>query len=371
MWLCVGPFAVGVSISGQLQNMRHGTSPPRRASSRRSRSRSPVGRRRPRRDDFESPHGHGRREHSVDLPPTFKADSKYLDKNMSYGRQLYRHICSTPWSNQVGLANRPVEEVKVHELCYLGWENHHLRTLSAGAFVSLVFARSVREAQVADAFLRLCRTEHADIENMAFNRWSQIHGEIPVDKDARNKAMQEMAKEAFESLRKYQAPSPGSADKLELEELRKKVKDLEAEKAVKESGNSKRSSGSTSPPPSRRRRVQKGPGCTAQAQLPVDNVDDSPLVNVAPSSKPLKEQYPATSTAQGVNAWIRKLPAKLQGPIKVAISEAEGAYKRLSDAQKASLGDVAAGWGLGVKLAAGAKDRELARMIAVAYVLSR
>ena len=46
---------------------------------------------------------------------------------------------------QVGLANRPVDSVKVHELCYLCWENHSLRALSAGAFVSVAFARSVRE----------------------------------------------------------------------------------------------------------------------------------------------------------------------------------------------------------------------------------
>ena len=115
-----------------------------------SRSRSPVARRRTSRVEFESPHGHGRKEHKLDLPTSFQSDRKYIDKNSCFGRQFYRNVCSTPWSQQVGLANRPVDSVKVHELCYLGWENHNLRALSAGAFVSVVFGRSVREAQLAE-----------------------------------------------------------------------------------------------------------------------------------------------------------------------------------------------------------------------------
>ena len=85
----------------------------------------------------------------------------------------------------------------------------------------------------------------------------------------------------------------------------------------------------------------------------------------------MRDNYPSTVTTQGVNAWIRKMPKKQQANIQAAIKEAEKVFKELTDAQVASLPDVAAGWGLGVKQAASAKERELVRMIAAAYVLAR
>ena len=193
-----------------------------------SRSRSPVLRRRARRDEFESPHGHGRKVHSLDLPTSFQSDSKYLDRNTCFGRQLYRNVCSTPWSNQVCIANRAVASIKVHELCYLGWQNHNLRALSAGAFVSVVFARSVRETQLVESLLRLCRTEHVDVESAAFNRWFQKYGDAPTDKDTKNKAVQELANEALDAFRPFRVST--EARDREIVELRQKVQQLEAEK---------------------------------------------------------------------------------------------------------------------------------------------
>ncbi|CAE6970378.1 unnamed protein product [Symbiodinium sp. CCMP2592] len=311
--------------------------------------------------EFESPHGHGRKEHKLDLPASFQHDQKYIDKNSCFGRQFYRNVCSTPWSQQVGLANRPVDSVKVHELCYLGWENHNLRALSAGAFVSVVFARSVREAQLADSLLRLCRTEHLDIESAAFNRWFQKYGDNPIDKDGKNKAVQELATEALSVIRKFHAPPCSSSDAHEVAELRKRVKELEAEKAA-----SRKSSPSRSPAPPTSKRLRRGGN-----NLPVEHVTSSPLVKNDSGVKPLRENYPATVTAQGVNAWIRKLPKKKEASIKTAIKDAEQVFKQLSEPQLASLPDVAAEWGLSVKQASSAKDKELIRIIAAAHVLAR
>ena len=328
-----------------------------------SRSRSPVVRRHTRAQEFDSPHGHGRKEHSLDLPHSFQSDSKFLDRNSLFGRQFYRNVCSTPWSQQTGLANRPVDSVRVHELCYLGWENHNLRALSAGAFVSVVFARSVREAQVADSLLRLCRTEHFDVEGAAFNRWFQKYGEKPTDKDTKNKAVQELASEALGALRQYQVSAASASESRELEELRKKVKELEDEKAT-----NKRRSRSKSPVLPARKRLQKG---APPPSLPVDGVSSSPLLTIDSSVKPLRDSYPSTVTPQGVSSWIRKLPKKLEAPVQKAIKEAEQVFKELSESQVASLPDVAAGWGLSVKQAGTAKEKELVRIIAAAYALSR
>ncbi|CAE7789630.1 unnamed protein product [Symbiodinium sp. CCMP2592] len=298
-----------------------------------SRSRSPVARRRTSRVEFESPHGHGRKEHKLDLPASFQHDRKYIDKKSCFGRQFYRNVCSTPWSQQVGLANRPVDSVKVHELCYLGWENHNLRALSAGAVVSVVFARSVREAQLADSLLRLCRTEHWDIESAAFNRWFQKYGDNPIDKDGKNKAVQELATEALSVIRKFHAPPCSSSDAHEVAQLRKRVKELEAEKA-----GSRKSSPSRSPAPPTSKRLRRGGN-----NLPVEH---------------------------GVNAWIRKLPKKKEASIKTAIKDAEQVFKQLSEPQLASLPDVAAEWGLSVKQASSAKDKELIRISTAAHVLA-
>ena len=306
-----------------------------------SRSRSPVLRRRTRRDEFESPHGHGRKEHSLDLPTSFQSDSKYLDRNTCFGRQLYRNVCSTPWSNQVGIANRAVESIKVHELCYLGWQNHNFRALSAGAFVSVVFARSVREAQLVESLLRLCRTEHVDVESAAFNRWFQKYGDTPTDKDTKNKAVQELANEALDAFRPFRVST--EARDREIVELRQKVQQHEAEKGGEPS--KRKAVPSKSPDHRPRRSLRKSQGDDAKS-LPIQSETSSPLLVKEPEVKPLRDNYPSTVTTQGVNAWIRKMPKKQQANIQAAIKEAEKVFKELTDAQVASLPDVAAGWGL-------------------------
>ena len=67
--------------------------------------------------------------------------------------------------------------------------------------MSVVFARSVREAHLAASLLRLCRTEHSGIESAAFNRWFQKYGDNPTDKDGENKAVEELATEALSATK--------------------------------------------------------------------------------------------------------------------------------------------------------------------------
>ena len=139
------------------------------------------------------------------------------------------------------------------------------------------------------------------------------------------------------------------------------MKELEAEKDA-----SRKSSPSRSPAPPTSKRHRRGGN-----DLLVEHVTTSPLLKNDSGVKPLRENYPATVTAQGVNAWIRKLPKKKEASIKTAIKDAEQVFKQLSEAQVASLPDVAAEWGLSVKQASSSKDKELIRIIAAAHVLAR
>ena len=78
--------------------------------------------------------------------------------------------------------------------------------------------------------------------------------------------------------------------------------------------------------------------------MPVEHFTSSPLLKNDAGVKPLRENYPATVTAQSVNACIRKLPKKKEASIKTAIKNAEQVFKQLSGPQLASLPDVAAEW---------------------------
>ena len=127
-------------------------------------------------------------------------------------------------------------------------------------------------------------------------------------------------------LRKFHTSPCSSSDAHEVAKLRKRVKELEAEKAASR----------IAPTGKRHRRGGNN--------VPVEHVTSSPLLKNDSRVKPLRENYPATVTAQSVNACIRKLPKKKEASIKTAIKDAEQVFKQLSEPQLASLPDVAAEW---------------------------
>ena len=89
---------------------------------------------------------HGTDQHDISLPNDFKSSQQCLDENVIGGRKLFRKIQLTAWSQKVNLSGRNVGDVRLHELCWQGWRNWHLRLLSAGQFVTGVFCRKVHEA---------------------------------------------------------------------------------------------------------------------------------------------------------------------------------------------------------------------------------
>ena len=68
----------------------------------------------------------------------FKSDEKFFDSTAmgSGNHQLHRTVQSTDWSRKAQIAGRPVDDLRVHELCFRGFSEFSLRLLSEGRFQS-------------------------------------------------------------------------------------------------------------------------------------------------------------------------------------------------------------------------------------------
>ena len=51
----------------------------------------------------------------------------------------------TQWTIQCSSAGRDVSDIKLHEVCWQGWNDWHLRLLSAGHFLTGAFCRRVSD----------------------------------------------------------------------------------------------------------------------------------------------------------------------------------------------------------------------------------
>jgi hypothetical protein len=83
------------------------------------------------------------------VPSDFQADEEFLDNREKYGYKLHRKVQPTNWSRKRQLAGRPVEDISIVDITKNGWEEHALRVLSQGSFVTPVWARSTSEAVFA------------------------------------------------------------------------------------------------------------------------------------------------------------------------------------------------------------------------------
>ena len=95
--------------------------------------------------DFGSPHGLSGK-HDTDLPKSFHSDRNFYDTNEVYGLQFPRQVQASSWAQKHQLAGRDITSLKLHELCWQGWNNFALRSLAQGRYASILFARSIKEA---------------------------------------------------------------------------------------------------------------------------------------------------------------------------------------------------------------------------------
>ena len=120
----------------------------------------------PKPKDFGSPHGPSDK-HDTNLPKAFHSDRKFYDTNEVYGLQFPRQVQASSWAQKHQLAGRDITSIKLHELCWQGWNNFALRSLAQGRYASILFARSIKEATFMSFLMQKFRESKADLDQFA------------------------------------------------------------------------------------------------------------------------------------------------------------------------------------------------------------
>ena len=81
-----------------------------------------------------------------------------------FGVNFPRKIQPSTWATQHGLAGRNLEDIKLHELSWQGWQNYNLRALAQGRYVSINCIRSIREATFVSLFLQHLREQKLELD---------------------------------------------------------------------------------------------------------------------------------------------------------------------------------------------------------------
>ena len=122
--------------------------------------------RKTRAEDYGSPQGSASR-FSVDVPDDFCQTKDYLDTREVYGLKFPKKIQPSSWAVKHQLAGREVTSIQLHEICWQGWNNYSLRALAQGRYVSVNFARSIKEATFISFMLQKIRESKLDLDQIA------------------------------------------------------------------------------------------------------------------------------------------------------------------------------------------------------------
>ena len=100
-----------------------------------------------------------------------------------------------------------------------------------------------------------------------------------------------------------------------------------------------------------------------------------PMIDMRPTSCPLKTEAPAGHLGAKIREWCKKLSGKAATvkakKIEAAVESFQNYYtKTMKAADKANLAEVAVAWGLPVKLAGSMKEPDLVRVLAIASVIA-
>ena len=122
--------------------------------------------------------------------------SRSLDITMEvFGLKFPSKILPTAWASQHSFAGRDIREVSLHEVCYKGLDNDHLRSFANGRYLNVIFARSIKESVFSQTVLTAVRESKLDLDQAAAS-FCQQHN-ITIDKsksEANIKKLQTQAK---------------------------------------------------------------------------------------------------------------------------------------------------------------------------------
>ncbi|OLP84777.1 hypothetical protein AK812_SmicGene34309 [Symbiodinium microadriaticum] len=160
------------------------------------------------------------------IPSHFKSDEKFFDSTAmgSGNHQFHRTVQSTDWSRKAQIAGRPMEDLRLHELCFRGFSEFSLRLLSEGRFQSIVWTRNSAESVLVTQLLKSIREMKVDVDSVALERIKESSLPVPDKHKQAAAFMQPLVENLMKEIKSHipQVPSATSADAEEL--IRAKAK---------------------------------------------------------------------------------------------------------------------------------------------------
>ena len=130
-----------------------------------------------------------------------------------------------------GLAGRDVKSVMVPELAWMGWSNGHTRALANGRFVSLMFARSIREANFMSLMQSKIKDKQWDLDQLA-SKYCEERGFAPPSEssevESRSWKMDKLTQFVANQLQPFHSE--------DLKSAQDRIKKLETELAAAQAG---------------------------------------------------------------------------------------------------------------------------------------
>ena len=173
----------------------------------------------------DSPQGSA--ESNLGLPASFKPTRDFCDTQEVFGLTFPRKIQASAWATKHGLAGRNLEEIRLHELTWQGWSDHNLRTLTQGRYVSINFARIIKEATFISHLLQHVREHKLDLDQIAecfcANSGIQVSSSTRESSKKTFRMKEELAQWVVKQLQPYQTA--------ELADAQDRIKQLERQLA--------------------------------------------------------------------------------------------------------------------------------------------
>ena len=260
------------------------------------------------------------------LPEDFKPDKKHLDSKEVYGKTMLRKVAPTSWASKYRLAGRDISDLRLTDLLWRGWRNHHLRVLSNGQYVSLVVARKVSESVLASQFLSAVRDQKWDLDEIS-NEYARLHpdkislkGSMSSD-EVKAAKTQAVANYIVECLQPFSVTSSASSSSDQTQLIADLQAQLEAEKAK----NKAPSPPAMSQPPAKRMRLCSKtatvgglPIQASSSSNPSQEIVDKALDPTCQLTARIFQQYPTQGVAK--NNISSYWPSSLKAPLLKSLS---------------------------------------------------
>ena len=336
--------------------------------------------RKTRAEEYGSPQGSASR-FSVDVPDDFCQTKDYLDTREVYGLKFPKKIQPSSWAVKHQLAGREVTSIQLHEICWQGWNNYSLRALAQGRYVSVNFARSIKEATFISFMLQKIRESKLDLDEIAHAFCIQNGTTVDVSEpEAHQKSvrMRHFCAQLVDVCSTFQQQ--------DLANAQDRIRALEQELAAAKRGsnNSGPASGSKRPHDGAEPSSTSDPSAK-RVRTPVK----TPASQVAPPSdsrtlfqkamdpsfvpqKVLGSNCPVTTSSQATTKWISglKLSSAKREELQQACKNASITIRSLSEEDKEILPQRAADFGFPVRNLTSAKPVEVLKIVMSACALA-